>query len=203
MKKLFILLSIGLCFVSTLYAGETLTAQQKEARVWFGKGMYSFGTEQNQSAIDNYTKAIELDPEYAAAYANRAAAYHNIGQTQQAIDDYTKAMEINPKLDAYCNRGKAYGKQGEYQQAIDDFTKAIKLNPELSDAYRGRGVAYLSLELLTTACDDFYEAGLLYLKQSDKKNALTCVDLMKQADSKSPLIKKLMDKIYAEPKKSK
>jgi len=49
------------------------------------------------------------------------------------------------------------------------------------------------------ACDDFYQAALLHIEKNDRNSAVRCVDFIKTIDPYSPLIKKLMDKIYAEP----
>jgi len=107
---------------------------------------------------------------------------------------------LTAKHKDYLNSGIAHVNLGKYQKAIDDYTKAIELNPKYAEAYNNRGVAYGLQNLPTCACDDSYQAGLLYLKGNDRTNALKCVDLMKKVDSSSPLIKKLMDKIYTEPK---
>jgi len=47
-----------------------------------------------EEAIADYTKAIELDPEYVWAYNNRGFAKKNLGQYQEAIADFTKAIKI-------------------------------------------------------------------------------------------------------------
>jgi len=46
--------------------------------------------------VEDYNKAIELNPKYADAYYNRAIAYKAQSNTKKAIKDYTKAIEINP-----------------------------------------------------------------------------------------------------------
>ena len=57
-------------------------------------------------AIQNYTKAIELDSKYALAYRNRGLSWREKGDYDRAIQDYTKAIELNPKYaDAYFQRG--------------------------------------------------------------------------------------------------
>ena len=53
-----------------------------------GMGLYN-------SAIDDFTRAIELDPNDAKAYNNRGIAYRYLGEYQQAIDDSTKAIELD------------------------------------------------------------------------------------------------------------
>ena len=49
-------------------------------------------------AIKEYTKAIELDPNYAIAYAERGQAYFKLGQYDLAIPDTAKAIELDPNL---------------------------------------------------------------------------------------------------------
>ena len=43
-----------------------------------------------------FRKAIELDPNDAAAYNNRGISYSDLGQYQRAIEDYDKAIELDP-----------------------------------------------------------------------------------------------------------
>ena len=87
---------------------------------------------QYATAIADYTKAIQLDPDYALAYLNRGAAYHNQTPRQYtaAINDYTKAIQIGGNNDAlaYDNRGIAYRALGQYTLANADETKACSLD---------------------------------------------------------------------------
>lgn len=169
------------------------TAQQKEAKEWFKK---AYSTDNLTLKIEYYTKAIELDPKYAYAYFYRGGAYNNLGEYQKAIADCTKIIELNPKdTHAYNNRGIAYNKLAEYQKAIDDYTKAIELDPKDAYVYYYRGGAYAHQGLPTVACSDYYQAGILFLKQNNTPQSLKCVDFMKKADPSSPFINKLMDQI--------
>ncbi len=49
-------------------------------------------------AIESYTKAIELAPNYAEAYTIIEEMQGNLGNFDGAIDDYTKAIQFNPDL---------------------------------------------------------------------------------------------------------
>lgn len=184
----------------------------KDAYVYLSRGIVYNNLGQHQQAIGDYTKAIEIDPKLVSAYYNRGVAYYKSGEYQKAgvtyfdtkqhpkaIDDYTRVIEIDPKNAlAYYNRGLARGESGEHQEAINDYTKAIKIDPEYAIAYYDRGANYHDQGFLTLACDDYYQAGSLYLKQNNRTQALKCVGSIKKADPLSPLIKKLMDKIYEE-----
>ena len=82
-----------------------------------------------QQAIKDFTKAIELNPQYAMAYYNRGLTYgRNLGNYQQAIKDYTKAIQLNPQdAMAYYKRGLAYAKSGDAQKALENLKIAAKL----------------------------------------------------------------------------
>ena len=98
---------------------------------------------QYSEAIANFTKAIELNPDYAEAYYARGHVYGKQGEYDQSIANLTKAIELNPDYaQVYYFRGLTYSGQGEHDQAIQDFTKAIELNPKLAEAYYFRGLTY-------------------------------------------------------------
>ena len=62
-------------------------------------------------AIEDYNKAIELDPGFAEAWTERGKAYHDKGEVDQAIEDYNKAIQLNPELaDSYTCRGLIYNR---------------------------------------------------------------------------------------------
>ena len=122
-------------------------------------------------AISCFTKAIELNPQYADAYNNRGNAYSISGQLSHALSDYAKAIELNPKLaHAYYNRGVAYERSGQRANALADYTKAIELNAKYTLAYCNRGNVYQESGQLDTALADFTKAIELNPKDADAYN---------------------------------
>lgn len=80
-------------------------------------------------AIDDFSKAIEIEPPFLKAYLLRGDAYLSLDNYQQAIKDFDKAIELDPdNCKAYHNRGNAYYGLGDYQ-AKNDYRTAIKLDP--------------------------------------------------------------------------
>ncbi len=162
-----------------------------------GYNYYNFG--QYEKAIEDASKTIEIDPEFAFSYFLRGRSYDSLGEYRKTIiDDYSKTIEIYPEFsDAYYFRGRAYDNFGEHEKAIEDYSKTIEIYPEDADAHLARGIDYSLLqEFPTVACGDFYQAGVSFLKDNNITQALMCVDHIKKVDPSSPLIKKLMDKIY-------
>jgi tetratricopeptide (TPR) repeat protein len=83
---------------------------------------------EHRRAIADLDRAIDLDPQYAAAYHNRGIAYKKLGEYRRAIADYDRAIELNPQYtDAYYSRGLAHKEIGNRQQAIADFERHLQL----------------------------------------------------------------------------
>ena len=83
------------------------------ASLAFQRGNFLLMLEQMDQAIAAYSRAIELNPNNAAAYNNRGAAYWEKGELDRAFSDYNKAIELDPELaNAYGSRGNAHREKG-------------------------------------------------------------------------------------------
>lgn len=129
MKALIFALVVSLAFpVMTL-------AEDGKAEAYFDRGMAYFKKGDNDRAIANFNKSIELDP-YKDAYFYRGMAYAYKGNVDRTISDLTKSIELNPELDeAYYNRGVAYGRKGDYDRFIADYKIAARLGHVKSQKY--------------------------------------------------------------------
>ena len=122
-------------------------------------GQEKYDQEKYSEAIARYTRALELNPNYAEAYNGRGNARYSIKQYYKAIADYNKAIELNPNYaEAYNGRGHVRYRLEEYQSASADYTKAIELNPNYVEAYNGRGHARFGLKEYQSAVADYTKA---------------------------------------------
>ncbi|KAF9163389.1 hypothetical protein DFQ27_002916 [Actinomortierella ambigua] len=81
-------------------------------------------------AIRLYGEAIVLNPTNAVYYANRAAAYSQMGDHENAITDSIKAAEVDPSYSkAYSRLGHAYFSVGKYKDAVEAYEKGLTLEP--------------------------------------------------------------------------
>ena len=81
-------------------------------------------------AIADYTKAIEINPQFEKPYNNRGTAKDELKDYYGAIADYTKAIEINPNYkSAFKNRGIAKELIGDLQGACSDWRQTVFLSP--------------------------------------------------------------------------
>jgi tetratricopeptide (TPR) repeat protein len=53
---------------------------------------------QHDQAIEDYTRALKLDPRLALAYRNRSLAYAAKGDTEKAKADHERALRLDPSL---------------------------------------------------------------------------------------------------------
>ena len=79
-------------------------------------------------AIADYSKALELNPEYRDAFNNLGKTFSRLGDYKRAILYYDRAIELNRKdADAYYNRGNAFSRLGNSTYANEDWKVAAKL----------------------------------------------------------------------------
>jgi len=94
------------------------------------------------SAINDYTKALDLNSSYVGAYNGRGLARSHQGNFDGAITDFSAAIKLKPAFtEAYFNRGNAAFLGGNLDMAIADYTKVIELKPDHGLAYFHRGLA--------------------------------------------------------------
>ena len=110
------------------------------------------------SAIEDYTKALEKDASYAQAVFNRGNAYFSLRHYDLAMSDYSKALEADVKdAKALNNRGAAWFKKGNLQSAMANYSMAIAAAPDDPDLYLNRGKTYEALGEADKAREDFLQ----------------------------------------------
>lgn len=93
-------------------------------------------------ALDDYDRAVALDPAFAAAYVNRAVVWYELGQFGRAVEDCTVAIGIAPSLaEAWNNRSLAWYRLGDYAKAKADFDQTIRLEQFYGNAMIMRQVS--------------------------------------------------------------
>jgi len=115
---------------------------------WFKKGyVLRYSDKNSQEAMKAFDKAIEIDPNYANAYAQRAVIYNEWRQYSKALRESEQAIKLDPNLAVGFNcRGVAHTGLMNYQEAIQDFNRALELEPKFVWPYCNRSWAYFMLK---------------------------------------------------------
>lgn len=120
------------------------------------RGLTGIRDGSDEMALNDMNQAIELKPDYALAYHERAGIKRRIGDLQGAHFDYRNAIVYDPNFAlAYNNLGSVKILLGDYEGAIEQYNTALEINPKLVIALNNRGYANYFLGNLDLAMDDF------------------------------------------------
>ncbi|MBA3531583.1 MAG: tetratricopeptide repeat protein [Ardenticatenales bacterium] len=87
----------------------------------------------SDKALADLNRAIELDADYALAYAYRSGVSLSLGDYEEAITDANRAVEMGDQLGSNTrsvllhSRALAHLSLGNYEQVIEDATASIEL----------------------------------------------------------------------------
>ncbi|MCC6370271.1 MAG: tetratricopeptide repeat protein [Bacteroidia bacterium] len=88
-----------------------------------------------EMALENYTKAIDLDAKYEKAYPARALCYEKLNKKTEAIADYRKAISFDPKSkEMYYNAGRLLAELDSNASADVLLRKAIDRDKGYTEA---------------------------------------------------------------------
>ena len=98
------------CYSKDMFTSITGRAREvfyliESAKLQFTVACFSLCSEKHfAQAVEGYTRAIELNPNVAIYYGNRAFAHIRLENYGSALEDATKATEINPKYIKVCTK---------------------------------------------------------------------------------------------------
>ncbi len=129
--------------IQSLEKIKTLTAEGH-----FIKGK-AYSSEKNfPKAIEDYSKAIELNPNNANEYFYRGVAYLRTKKFDEAIEDYKKAIELNPDDNySYSNLAEVFILNNDYENSLITAQKSLEIAKEIKDIIASKFLIVLSLIL--------------------------------------------------------
>lgn len=150
---------------------NSANANQSVAKEYFKQGKAYWDKLEIRKALESFTKAIEINPNYLDAWRERGLVYFLIKEFNNAVPDFDNALKIEPnnsKILYY--RGLALTEiaiktkddendrktaNGFAQRALADFSQAIEHNPSDFGDYNGRGKLLLAFDFYKEAIADF------------------------------------------------
>jgi tetratricopeptide (TPR) repeat protein len=96
-------------------------------------------------AIVELDKALNLNPNYDAAYFTKGISLSRLGKDEEAIVEYDKGLKINPNGNALLLKGLSLSRLGKDEEAIVEYDKGLKINPNDAYAYNNKGLSLHNL----------------------------------------------------------
>lgn len=125
--KRFLLLFLIFGFVSC-------ASKEKQAQEHFKKGFGYQNAGNSEKAIEEYQKALELNPNLAQAHTNLGTVYLGQGDYDKAIGHFKRVIELNYyDTKAHYNLGLAYLYKGEVEKAREEVKFLKSLRSEFGD----------------------------------------------------------------------
>ena len=93
------------------------------------RGNLNYDLENYEDAINDYTKALQLDVMFPKhVYMRRGNCYYNLGKYTEARWDYSTVVDLDKyNAEAYFKLGIVYTDLGDDEKAFENFEKAKKL----------------------------------------------------------------------------
>jgi tetratricopeptide (TPR) repeat protein len=115
-------------FIRALDLAQGLNDKILEGKIYVNRGAAYQKLLENDAALNDYSKAIQLDNTNPNVYLYRGFLYYQNDDHPEALRDFNAVIEIDPKNPfAYYNRGMINFKQDKQLEACDDFHKACEL----------------------------------------------------------------------------
>ena len=144
---------------------------------------YALGDKAHAKAHDipeaegHYLRAIELDPNFAMAYARLGVVYINSGQVTKANQYFSKAYELSKNV---SERERLYIAGHYYEVVAGDIPKVIETLQEAIQAYPGQIDNYININVAYQYLGQ-YEQGLAYAQKAvelDPQDSIAAENLL-------------------------
>jgi tetratricopeptide (TPR) repeat protein len=125
---------IVLARMADAYANAAKQQQDRDARI-----------QDQQKAVDDYQKAMQLTPNDPVLHNNLGSVYAEMGKVADAQREFQKAADLNPSGASgyYYNLGVVLVNQGKMEEASTALKKCTDLDPRNANAFYWYGMALL------------------------------------------------------------
>jgi tetratricopeptide (TPR) repeat protein len=97
-------------------------------------------------ALEEYTQAILLYPEYHLAYRGKGETFQKLKRYDEALVAYEQALQLDPDdINTYRDKGALFYELKRYEEALATYKQILHIDPNDSGASYSKGVVYLRL----------------------------------------------------------
>ncbi len=145
---------------------------QTTADDWYLQAQAKIQQEDYKGAISDLDQALQLKPDYSAAYSARGFAHARLAQASSALADSEQAVRLDPdNSQAYLVRGLVRSRIGELEGALADANQGLKLNPQHPSGYGLRSTIKFLMADYPGAAADMQQTAQLMRSQGNTTGA--------------------------------
>ena len=181
-------------------------AKSVSPEVFVANGQLWETTGNVEKAQEQYTKALEAEPNNPAALASVARLLEKQEKHDQAAEYFSKAITAAPNdAGLYNDLGLTYSKLGKHTEAVAQLQKAIAISPSttryannLAVVQMNAGQTDFAMQTLTKAHDPskaHYNMAWMYYQRQDMDGAREHLSQALKIDPNMDRAKELMEKI--------
>ena len=107
-------------------------------------------------SLEEYKKALEVDPDFALAHAGMGLIYGKRGFLMKAANEFEMALKVRPNdSETRNNLANTYLISKKFPLALKEYEKALKLNPDNVEAHYNAASAYEEIGQKNEAIDHY------------------------------------------------
>jgi tetratricopeptide (TPR) repeat protein len=115
------------------------------ADAWHFLGAIAYQSGNYPLAVEQISRALELQPGLAAAHNNLGRAWQELARLDDAVQSYLRAVALDrSNSDALYNLGNVLLQAGQLESAIEHYRLAIESNPRFAEAHNNLGTIFLT-----------------------------------------------------------
>ncbi|NDJ17745.1 tetratricopeptide repeat protein [Myxacorys almedinensis] len=126
-----VLLSFEVIFThSVARASQPILVQEQaqSSHVFFERGLQKLRARFYKSAIEEFNRALSIDPKFKEAHSGKGFAYIQLGDLHNAIASYKQILQVDPNAaSAYSGLALVRQRLGDFQQSLSDSQKSTSL----------------------------------------------------------------------------
>jgi serine/threonine protein kinase/DNA-binding SARP family transcriptional activator len=115
----------------------------KEKRVHYHLASSYDSNEMFDKAIEEYERALDLDPNYGYALNSFAYMYSDMGEYEKSIEYFKRYASVNPDdANPVDSMAELYFRMGRLDEAIVKYKEAVEIRPDFFTTYSRIGYIY-------------------------------------------------------------
>lgn len=110
-------------------ANQAIASSPKEPKLYLARGYIHQYERRHQKAVDDFSKAIELEPDSMEAWQRRGEERFKLAQFKESVADFERVIQLQPqRAPHHWQLGISYYYTGQHQKGMRLFEKHQTVN---------------------------------------------------------------------------